>query len=295
MKWMLLGLLAVAPLAHAQDDEAEARRKAREFVSALHYRDGSVALGDTRARVDLGSTFRYLDKADARRVLEELWGNPPDENVVGLVVPRTPSLDADDSWAVVVTQSRDGHITDEDAAEIDYTALLKDMKSGTDAENAERRKAGFGTVELVGWAVPPRYDAANKKLVWAKELQFEGSDAPTLNYDVRVLGRDGYLSLNAVAGMRDLSKVSAGMDALVPRVSFESGARYADFDRNNDKVAAYGLAALVAGGVAAKTGLFAKIGLLLLGLKKLLVPLVLAVAAGGRWLLGLFRRRGQAY
>lgn len=292
LKWMLLGLLAVAPLAHAQDAvEAQGRQKVREFVGSLHFEDGNVALGDAKAHADLGPQFRYLGHDDARRVLEQLWGNPPDDAIVGLIVPRSPALDEDGSWAVVVTQSHDGHVTDEDAAEIDYDELLADMKKGTEEENAERRKAGFEAVNIVGWAVPPRYDAATRKMIWAKELDFEGTKSHTLNYDMRVLGRDGYLSLNAVAGMDSLPQVKAGMDALVPRVTFDEGARYADFDKSTDKVAAYGLAALVAGGVAAKTGFFAKIGLLLLGLKKLLLPLVLGLAAVGRRLFGMFRRR----
>lgn len=291
LKWLLPGLLAVAPLAHAQQaDEAQAKQKVQAFVSSLHYEDGNVALGDAKAHVDLGTDFRYLAHDDARRVLEELWGNPPDDEVVGLIVPRSPTLDQDGSWAVVVTQSHDGHVSDDDAAKIDYDDLLSDMKKGAEDENDERRKAGFGAVHIVGWAVPPRYDAADKKLYWAKELDFEGEGAHTLNYDIRVLGRDGYLSFNAVSGIDRLPQVRTQMEQLVPRVSFDGGARYADFDRSTDKVAAYGLAALVAGGIAAKTGLFAKLGLLLLGLKKLLIPLFVAVAAGFRKVMGLFKR-----
>lgn len=293
LKWLLPGLLAVAPLAHAADapaSEAETQQKVEAFVGSLHFEDGNVALGDAKAHVDLGPDFRYLAHDDARRVLEQLWGNPPDDDIVGLVVPRSPTLAEDDSWAVVVTQAHDGHISDGDAKDIDYDDLLADMKKGTDEANAERKKAGFDTLHIVGWAVPPRYDAASKKLYWAKELDVEGAKAHTLNYDIRVLGRDGYLSFNAVSSMAQLPTVKSGMEQLLPRVSFDTGARYADFDKSTDKVAAYGLAALVAGGIAAKTGLFAKIGLLLLGLKKALIPLGLAVAAGFRKVAGIFRK-----
>ncbi|WP_460833532.1 DUF2167 domain-containing protein [Lysobacter humi (ex Lee et al. 2017)] len=291
MKWMLLGLLAVGPTVLAQaPDEATMREKTRAFVRTLNFREGTAAIPDAKATIQLGSDFRYLEKADARRVLEELWGNPPDDEVIGLVVPREPALEDDASWAVVVTHSTDGHVSDEDAAEIDYEAMLADMKSEASAENEARAEAGYEKVELVGWAVPPRYDAATKKLHWAKELAFEGSKGNTLNYDIRVLGREGYLSLNAVARMADLERVRGGMATLIPRVEFEPGARYADFNESTDKVAAYGLAALVGGGLAAKTGLFAKLGVLLLGLKKLLLPLALGLAAAGRWLFGRFRK-----
>jgi uncharacterized membrane-anchored protein len=288
-KWMVLGLLAVATGAHAQDN-ADGDAKLKAFVESVHFRSGEIAVPEADAHFRLGSGFRYLDKPDARKVLEQLWGNPPDEDVLGLVVPTAQPLESDASWAVVVTYSDDGFVSDEDASKTDYGQMLKDMQAGAQDENAERKKAGYEAVQLVGWAVPPRYDGASKKLYWAKELDFEGTPQHTLNYDIRVLGRRGYLSLNAVSGMSELSTVQTGMQQLLPMTDFDQGARYADYDASNDKLAAYGVAALIGGGIAAKTGLFAKLGLLLLGLKKLLIPLVLGAAAFGRKILGFFNR-----
>jgi uncharacterized membrane-anchored protein len=288
-KWMLLGLLAVATGAHAQDG-ANDGAKIKAFVDSLHFRSGEIAVPEAGAHFRLGSNFRYLDKPDARKVLEDLWGNPPDDGVLGLVVPTAQPLESDESWAVVVTYSDDGFVSDEDAAKTDYDQMLKDMQAGTREENAERKEAGYETVDLVGWAVPPRYDSASKKLYWAKELDFEGTAQHTLNYDIRVLGRRGYLSLNAVSGMSELSTVQSGMQQLLPMTEFDQGARYADYDASTDKLAAYGVAALIGGGLAAKSGLFAKLGLLLLGLKKLLIPLALGAVAFGRKILGFFNR-----
>ena len=294
-KWMLLGLLAVLGMASAQEAPSEAELQARQMVAALDWRDGEVAVPDAQARLRLGEQFRFLPSADARTVLEQLWGNPPDDSVLGLVVPRGRGVLADNGWAVVVTYSDDGHISDQDAAEIDYDDLLREMQEDTREENAARGEAGFEGVELIGWATPPRYDAATKKLYWAQELQFEKTEGRTLNYDIRVLGRHGYLSLNAVANKEDLQDVEAGMQQLLPMVEFDTGARYADYNPSTDKLAAYGLAALVGGGLAAKTGLFAKLGVLLLGLKKLLIPLLLLVAVFFKKIFGFFtgRRRNE--
>mgnify|MGYP006217387677 CR=1 FL=1 len=93
---------------------------------------------------------------DARRVLEDMWGNPPDDSVLGMIVPRRPGLSEQDSWAVVVTWSDDGYVSDEDASKIDYADLLKTMQAETRDSNPERIKAGYGSLDLVGWAVPPR-------------------------------------------------------------------------------------------------------------------------------------------
>lgn len=292
-RWMLLGLLAVAASSSAQDapaDEAQQQAQVQSLVSSLHWRDGQIAVPKAKATFRLGEDFHYLEAADARKVLEDLWGNPPDDTVLGMVVPKSHDLSEDGSWAVVVTYSDDGYVSDKEASSIDYDDMLKDMKDGVKEENEERKKAGFGTVQLNGWATAPHYDAANKKLFWAKDLQFDGDAKHTLNYDIRVLGRGGYLSLNAVANMDSMGEVQGDMQTLLPMVEFDPGARYADFNDSTDKVAAYGIAALVAGGLAAKTGLLAKLGVVLLGLKKLLIPIGLAIAALGKKIVGFFSR-----
>ena len=294
LKWMLLGLLAVAMGAHAQDASEQAtsqEQAARAIVSSFQWRDGQVAIDQAKARFNLNGDFRYLGAADARKVLEQLWGNPPDDSVLGMIVPKGRGVLDDTGWAVVVTYSDDGYVSDEDAAKIDYAKMLAEMKDADKEDNAERKKAGYPAITLLGWAEPPHYDAANKKLYWAKELQGEGAQGRTVNYDIRVLGRKGYLSLNAVARMDELGEVKTGMQQLLPMVEFDPGARYADYNKSTDKLAAYGIAALIGGGIAAKAGLFGKLGLMLLGLKKLLIPLGLAVAALFKKVAGVFTRK----
>lgn len=292
----LVALAAAAALsfcilpAAAQDDEAAARAAYEQQLATLQYRQGAQTLEQADAVLALDERFRFLAAADARRVLEELWGNPPDESVLGMVVPADVSLAADESWAAVVTYSAEGYVSDEEASAIDYSQMLQEMQAQTAEENAARRQQGYPTVELVGWASPPRYDAASKKLHWAKELAFEGSDGHTVNYDVRVLGRRGYLSLNAVGNMAQLGAMQAGMQQLIPQVEFAAGERYADFDASTDQVAAYGIAALVGGTLAAKTGLFAKLLAVLLAAKKIVIPLLIGA---GVLVLRLFKRKSD--
>ena len=295
LKWMLLGLLAVAMGTHAQDaseqDEQAQREAAQALVAGFQWRDGAVAVDDAKARFDLNEDFRYLGAADARKVLEDLWGNPPDDSVLGMIVPKGRGVLDSSGWAVVVTYSDEGYVSDEDAAKIDYAGMLQDLKDEDREINEARKEAGYPALNLVGWAEPPHYDAGSKKLYWAKELKSEGSENNTVNYDIRVLGRRGYLSLNAVARMNELPEVKTGMQQLLPMVEFDAGSRYADYDKGTDKVAAYGLAALIGGGIAAKAGLFAKLGVLLLGLKKLLIPLALVLGALVKPLFGWLRRK----
>ena len=273
---MACALLAGPAL--AQDDAGAGERQ--KLIQSLHFQTGDIALAEADAHLHLQPGFRYLDQGDARKVLEDLWGNPPDEDVLGMLVPDNAGLESEHSWAVVLTYSdEDGHVSDEDAAKIDYAQMLKDMQEGIHDANPERKKAGYSTMELIGWAQPPRYDAETKKLHWAKELAFSDSNGHTLNYDIRVLGREGYLSLEAISDMADQPLVNEGMQKVLPMAEFDSGHRYADFNPKTDKLAAYGLAALVAGGVAAKTGLLTKIGLMLLAAKKVVFVGLVAIGA----------------
>lgn len=285
--WAALAAVALsfASLVSAQaPDDGDANLKA--FIDSLKFRNGEIAVPEAEVRFRLGSQFHYLEKTDARRVLEELWGNPPDDSILGMVVPTATPLDSEQSWAVVVTYSDEGYVSDEDAAKTDYNALLAELKDATKEENTARKEAGYEAIDLIGWAVPPRYDAASKKLYWAKEIAFKGGEQHTLNYDVRVLGRRGYVSLNAVAGMSQLSQVQSGMQQLLPMAEFDSGARYADYDASSDKLAGYGIAALIGGGIAAKTGLLAKLGVLLIAGKKFIVFVFVGLFAFVRKLFG---------
>jgi uncharacterized membrane-anchored protein len=273
----VVALLLAAPL---RADDADAG-KAQKFIDGLHFQTGTVNVPAANATLTLTPEFRYLDAKDAQKVLSQLWGNPPDSDVLGMLVPTAaPLSDPKNSWAVVITYKDDGHVADDEAAKIDYDKMLKDMQEGTHEANPERKKQGYPEIELIGWAAKPHYDATTNKIYWAKELAVSGAREHTLNYDIRALGRGGYLSLNAVAGMDQLGMVQTEMQKVVGMTTFDSGKRYGDFNASTDKVAAYGIGALVAGAIAAKAGLFAKLLVLLIAAKKFIIVGFLAVAAG---------------
>lgn len=286
-------LLAVLPAFAADADQAQQEAKLHALLDSLQFRSGTIEIPGADATLNVAQGFSYLDAKDAQRVLTDLWGNPPQPDVLGMLLPGTDKMAVldEDNYAVVITHSDDGYVSDEDAAKIDYDQMLKDMQEGTRDDNKDRAKQGYPTVDLVGWAERPHYDAASHKLYWAKELAFQDTDVHTLNYDIRVLGRGGYLSLNAVATMPQLAKVEAGMQQVLPMIDFDEGHRYADFDAKTDKVAAYGIAALIAGGLAAKAGLFAKLLVVLVAAKKLIIAGVIAL---GGFLARMFGRKKQA-
>jgi len=265
--------------AFAADGDADGKAEVQKFVDGLHFQTGTVQVPGGHATLALTPEFKFLDARDSQKVLEQLWGNPPDGSVLGMLVPNAAPLTDDNSWAVIITYNDDGHVSDEEAAKLDYDKLLKDMQESAHDSNPERKKQGYPELELVGWAAKPHYDASTNKLYWAKELAFAGAREHTLNYDIRALGRGGYLSLNAVAHMSQLPVIQTEMPKVLAMTQFDAGQRYADFNASTDKVAAYGIGALVVGAIAAKAGLFAKLLALLLAAKKFIVIGLVAVGA----------------
>ncbi|MCW1926567.1 DUF2167 domain-containing protein [Luteolibacter arcticus] len=257
----------------------------RELTKDLKYQEGSAELPGGMARLDLPKGFRYLPPADAQKVVVDLWGNPPDSatNILGMVVPAGEELASPESWAIVLSFEEDGYVSDKDADKIDYDDLLSQLKENSKQSNEARKAAGYGTMDLAGWAVAPRYDKESKVLYWAKRFDIPDEDEDTLNYDVRVLGRRGVLSLNGIAGIGRVSDIEAATPAVVTMVQFNDGHRYADFNPKTDKEADYSLAGLVLGGavaakVAAKVGLLAKLGAILLAGKKFVIIGLVGIA-----------------
>lgn len=288
---LLLCLLATAAGAQNETvDLTEEEQAALEYygalVDALNPQTGVVTLGNNLATLTVSEDFYFLDAGDAERVLVELWGNPPGQAVLGMLFPARYSPIDYDAWAVTLDYVEDGYVSDDDAADIDYGDLLGEMQKETRATNREREKAGYDTVELLGWAKPPHYDATAKKLYWAKELRFSSMDETTLNYEIRALGRRGILSMTFIAATDQLPEINAQREAVLAMAEFTEGNRYRDFDPSVDKVAAYGIGALVAGKIAAKTGAFAALAMFL---KKFGIFIIIGIGALFKRILGAFR------
>lgn len=289
-------LLLTCAAAFAQEEEQyeltpEEQAQVDQIVALVDQLDrqtGAISLLDGVATLNIPEEFYFLDAEDAETVLVDIWGNPPGQGVLGMIFPANYSPLDYDSWAVTLDYVDDGYVSDDDAHDIDYDDLLEDMQDDTRDANADREAAGYGAVELLGWAEPPHYDSVNKQLYWAKELAFDGTEDTVLNYEIRTLGRRGMLMMTFIAGSHQLDAISASRATVLGLAEFNEGSRYADFDPDIDEVAAYGLGALVAGKVAAKAGI---LGALLLILKKFGIFFLIGLAAFGKKIKGLFSRK----
>lgn len=261
----------------AQKPERPSPDQLAALATTLQPKQGTIILGANLATLNVPPDFGFLDPTQSTTLLQLIWGNPPGEPPLGMLVPKNFDPFSDQTWAATIRFESEGYVKDDDADKINYSDLLKQMQEGAAKASEQRVKQGYGAVALVGWATPPRYDKNAKKLFWAKELKFAGENQNTLNYNIRILGRRGYLVINAIGGMGELRTIENVTPQILSMVEFSPGNRYGDFVASTDKVATYGIAGLVAGGIAAKLGLFKGLWVLLLGAKKLLI--VLAVGA----------------
>jgi uncharacterized membrane-anchored protein len=289
------GLLMATGFVRAQDDTNEVAqfKQVVALVKNLKYQQGEINLRGGLATLSVPKEFNYLGPDDAETVLVKLWGNPPsEEKPLGLLIPAGMTPLNTNCWVVTIDYSEDGYVKDGDASKINYDDLLKKMQKGIAANNAERQKQGYPPITLVGWAAPPHYDSATHKLYWAKQLKFGDEPGDTLNYSIRMLGRKGVLELNAVAAIGQFAEIDKQTPQILGMVDFKEGSRYADFDPKVDKVAKYGIATLVAGGVlagAAKLGLLKGLWVFILAAKKFIIIGVIAAVA---FFKKLFKRGG---
>lgn len=279
MKKTAVLLSAIVSLPLLAQGVTDASPTAEEILTALEAQSGTITLPGNIATLQLPAAFVYLDPEKTEVLLVDGWGNPPGNETLGMVLPAGVNPIAEEGWGVVVTYDDDGYISDAEADAIDYDEMLADMKESSIAESQERENQGYGSMLLVGWAEPPRYDKVTHKYYWAQEFDTD-ADINSLNYNIRVLGRQGVLNLNAVAGMNQIGIIKNEMPGLLAVTDFTPGNRYEEFDASTDRVAEYGLAALVAGGVAAKMGLFAKIAAFVVAFKKFAFITIAALVAG---------------
>ena len=227
------------------------------------------------AEVRLPEALAFAGAEDTRKLLDSM-GNTTDGSEVGLVVPKAD----DQSWFIVFEWSAIGYVKDDDKDAIDADALLRSIRDGTEQANEWRKERGLPALHVVGWSQEPRYDERTHNLTWAVLARNE-SGRETVNYNVRVLGREGVMSVTFVDEPRNLAAARPAVDEVIAAFTYKQGKTYAEWVPG-DKVAEYGLTALVAAGAgaaAAKLGLFGVLAKLLGKAGKLVIVLVVGLGA----------------
>lgn len=245
----------------------------------VNWRTGPVIvrLGD-QAELKVPAGYVFADPENTRKFLENTH-NVPSGKELGMIASVR------DKWFSIYEFDPVGFVRDDEKGKLDADALLDNIKKGSEAENVQRRKRGWEAFTITGWINPPNYDQDTHRLSWS--IVGRGDDGvESANHFTRVLGRGGVMNLELVADPGDLNLVLPKFEtAAIGGFDFTPQNRYAAF-KKGDKVAEYGLTALILGGASAAA---AKTGLLKYMVKLLVVGWKLVVLAVGAFLVFLKR------
>jgi uncharacterized membrane-anchored protein len=229
------------------------------------------------ATVDLPEGYLFIQgRAEVEKFIEATK-NLPNQQEMGVVLPANG-----EEWWLEFDFDPMGYVKDDDKGELDADKMLDAMKQGTERANEERRRRGWGELHVVGWHTPPRYNPTTHNLEWATRLRSSNGNED-VNYNVRLLGRRGVTSATLIISPAQLDATLPKLQGLLTKFSYNPDQTYASY-RPGDKIAKYGLVALVTGGtiaIAAKTGLLGKMWKFLL----------LGFAAIGGWLKKVFGKK----
>lgn len=230
--------------------------RGQERSSEIQWQSGPVvgSLGDI-AQIKVPDGFRFAGQAGTRTFLE-LTQNPTNGDELGVLLPASVE---NGRWFVIFEFNPIGYVKDDEKDKLDADDMITNIREGTEAANEERKRRGWSTMSIVGWHTQPFYDTRTNNLTWA--ITGAADDGQVVNYSVRLLGRRGVMNVDLVLAPDEVESVVPAFEKVLGGFSFKAGSRYAEFVQG-DKVAAYGLTALVAGGAGAalaKSGLLGKL------------------------------------
>jgi uncharacterized membrane-anchored protein len=272
MKTAAVVLAVCMTLSMAVRAEDAPAADAQSGFSSLNWRTGprTETIANT-ATIRLGSAgLASLSEQDSTTFLKLTHNLPDPGNYI--IVSKEGNWWADFSFEPM------GYVRDDE--KIDADAILKALKDSDEPANERRAKAGMPPLYVEDWYVAPHYDPATHLLEWGVKVRSDGHE--TINYTVRILGREGVMSATLVTDPEQLQQDLPKFKQLLATFRYTKGHKYSEF-KAGDHVAELGLGALILGGAAAvatKKGLWAALGAMLVAGWKIAVGVGVAALAG---------------
>jgi uncharacterized membrane-anchored protein len=272
---------APAPVAEPEPAPAEEAAPTAEDIEASlppHLNGPKLVDLGHNIEVELPAGMLLLERAAAQEMLQKSGGQGDD------VLAIVGKIDAD--WIVVIEYADVGYVTDTDADKLDANELFAQYQAGTQQQNERRKSLGVPELVLDGWSERPAYRKAQHQLVWG--LNGHTTEGPVINFFTRLLGRNGYLSVNLIDAPERIEQSKVEAAAVLTGVRYRTGFQYEDHAQG-DKSSGIGLRALVLGGTGIAALKVAKAGFLiklLLIFKKGFIVIGAAIAGFFKWLLG---------
>lgn len=184
-------------------------------------------------------TDHIFTGANGTRILMEALKNPTSGKELGFIAP------VELEWYIVFEFDSIGYVKDDEKNSLDAGSMLEVIKTGIEKGNIERQKRGWPIMTILGWEQQPQYNELTHNLEWAIRAESDGN--PVINYNTRMLGRDGVMRVTLVFNPSVLSSTLPKFKDVLSGFNFNPGLKYTEF-RQGDKMAKYGLSALVVSG-----------------------------------------------
>lgn len=220
----------------------------------LEFKTGQFLLADGKIRMTVPEDFLFIEGEQARFILEDLWGNYTDGEVCGMLVKKGFKVTRlINDFSFVISYSDIGHVQDKQDIELNHNDLLATLRQNMELSNERRIANGVNTMQVEKWALVPYYDAYKKAVYWANSIKVNGTDEEILNYNLRLLGRNGVIKINAVATMDQFPAIKQILPQIISQVRFPEGQQYADYKEGNDRKSDWSIRELIAGQTAVES------------------------------------------
>lgn len=260
-------------------DQAAMSEAEKQYRSIKWQEAGADAQLGAEAHVKIPEGYVFTGR-QGTQTLMQLYGNLLTQWEQGYIEP----VAEDENWFVVFEYENAGHVKDDEKEDLDADAIMENFKENDKGSNEERKRMGMPALNTVGWLVPPYYNEQTHNLEWALLLESEGEQ--NVNYNIRLLGREGIMHVTVVTGTEEFEEVKTKIPALLEGFAFNPGRTYAEY-QEGDKLADYGLMAMLGVGAAVGVGFFAKNA-------KLIFAAIAAAAVGVvSFIKKLFGRKNQ--
>ena len=236
-----------------------------------------------RATLKIPKGFRFLEAKGAQEFLKKT-GNRPSGQETGLL------MHTQDEWWVILEFEEIGYVKDDEKKELDADKLIASYRQGSESMNESRQERGTPPIRIVGWHVAPNYNDITKNLEWSVEAESGGEKF--VNYNVRLLGRKGVTKVTLIEDRTHVDATLPLFREILRSHQYSGGESYAEY-RQGDRIAQYGLGALVLGGAAAAAAKFGLFAPLILFIKKAWKVVAAAVVGAVMWIKNLITGRNK--
>ena len=280
--WVVLCLFCLSLRAEEKGEKLSAGKNSP--MDRLSWIQGPTNVGLAgRATLKIPKGFRFLEAKGAQEFLKKT-GNRPSGQETGLL------MHTQDEWWVILEFEEIGYVKDDEKKELDADKLIASYRQGSESMNESRQERGTPPIRIVGWHVAPNYNDITKNLEWSVEAESGGEKF--VNYNVRLLGRKGVTKVTLIEDRTHVDATLPLFREILRSHQYSGGESYAEY-RQGDRIAQYGLGALVLGGAAAAAAKFGLFAPLILFIKKAWKVVAAAVVGAVMWIKNLITGRNK--